>query len=75
MTLWKVTLFYDKDDNVHYEVTPYNFWGHLKCCYKWYGWVGLKRTYLSKRRAEKVAAKLNRKAPKNEQKSRQEQVI
>jgi hypothetical protein len=60
MTLWRVVAVYDPDDNIYYDVVPYNFWGHIKCCIKWYGFKGLKRTYLSEKKAEKVAAKLNK---------------
>lgn len=59
MTLWKVCKhFYINSDRPVYDVAPYNLIGHLKCCWKWYGWNGLKWCYLSKRRAERKAAEL-----------------
>lgn len=60
MTLWRVCKTYDQNDSIRYVVLPYDFWGHIKCCIKWYGFKGLKRTYLSEKRAEKVANKLNK---------------
>lgn len=60
MTLWKVCKhFYINSDRPIYNVLPYNFWGHLKCCWKWYGWGGLKQCHLLKKCAEREAAKLN----------------
>lgn len=59
MTLWKVHKYYDIKDNVHYDVMPYDFKGHLKCCWKWYGIKGLKWCYLFKKQAENKAKKLN----------------
>ena len=60
MTLWKVCKhFYINSDRPIYDVMPYHFWGHLKCCWKWYGWSGLKKCYLIKKRAELEAARLN----------------
>lgn len=63
MTLWKVEKYYhNKNNNVPvYEVAPYNLKGHLKCCWKYYGLSGLKWCYLSKKRAERKAAALNKK--------------
>lgn len=58
MTLWKVDKYYDKNDNICYRVLPYNLKGHLLCCLKWYGLKGLKWCYLSKKRAEQKAVKL-----------------
>ena len=59
MTLWKVVKhFYINSKEPTYEVEPYHFWGHLKCCWKWYGIHGLKCCYLSKRRAESKAKEL-----------------
>lgn len=55
MTLWKVHRYYDKNDEIYYDVVPYDFFGHIKCCIKWYGLQGLKYTYLSKKKAEKIA--------------------
>ena len=61
MTLWKVTRhFYINSDTPVYDVMPYNLVGHLKCCWKYYGWSGLKWCYLLKWQADKKAEKLNR---------------
>lgn len=60
MSIWLVRKFYDKNDNPYYEAHPHSFWGHIKCCVKWYGWKGLKRCYLSEKKATKVAEKLSR---------------
>lgn len=57
---WKVNKYYYNSDTPTYEVAPYNFIGHLRCCWKWYGFNGLKWCYLSKRKAEQVATKLNK---------------
>jgi hypothetical protein len=51
--------FYVNSDKPFYDVLPYHFWGHLKCCYKYYGIKGLKWCYLSKKWAERKAKKLN----------------
>jgi hypothetical protein len=59
MCWYKVQKFYNKDDNSYYDVLPYSFWGHIDCCIRWYGWKGLKRCYLSKKKATRVATKLN----------------
>ncbi len=60
MTLWKVDRYYFNHNNTPtYAVMPYHLKGHLKCCWKWYGLKGLKWCYLSKKRAEKKAKKLN----------------
>ena len=60
MTLWKVHKYYDENDNIYYDVMPYNLRGHLKCCWKWYGLKGLKWCYLFKKQAENKARKLNK---------------
>lgn len=59
MTLWKVVACYP-DDKPTFVVLPYDFFGHLKCCWKWYGIKGLKWCYLSCKQAEKKADRLNR---------------
>lgn len=59
MTLWKLYKYYDRNDNIYYDVMPYNSLGHLKCCLKWYGFKGLKWCYLFKKQAERKAMKLN----------------
>lgn len=59
MTLWKVDKYYYDSDTPVFEATPYNLRGHLKSCWKWYGLKGLKWCYLSKRKAENKARKLN----------------
>lgn len=61
LTLYKVTKIYTSSDTIDYVVLPYNFLGHLKCCIKWYGLRGLKNTYLNKKHADRVAAKLKKK--------------
>lgn len=58
MTLYKVAKTYRSNDEIDYVVLPYDFWGHIKCCIKWYGFRGLKKTYISEKRANKVATKL-----------------
>lgn len=60
MTLWKVDKYYYRNDNIYYDVMPYNLRGHLKCCWKWYGIKGLKWCYLFKKQAEHKAKKLNK---------------
>ena len=60
MTLWKVHKYYDKNDNVYYDVMPYNLRGYLKCCLKWYKLKGLKWCYLFKKQAERKAMILNK---------------
>lgn len=60
MTLWKVGKYYDSNDEIYYDVMPYNLRGLLKCCLKWYGLKGLKRCYLFKKQAEHKAEKLNK---------------
>lgn len=60
MTLWKVDRYYHNSNIPTYEVAPYNFKGHLKCCWEWFGIKGLKWCYLSKKQAEHKAEKLNR---------------
>ena len=60
MTLWKVEKYYDKKDNIYYDVTPYSLKGHLYCCWQWYGWKGLKNCYLFHKQAVKRADKLNK---------------
>lgn len=60
MKLWRVNKhFYINRTKPFYDIAPYHFWGHLKCCCKWYGIRGLKWCYLSKKRAERKAKKLN----------------
>lgn len=66
MTLWKVDKYYHNNNRPIYEVMPYNLRGHLICCWKWYGLKGLKQCYLSKRRAEHNARKLNERVLQNE---------
>ena len=51
--------FYITSDKPFYDVTPYHFLGHLKCCWKWYGIKGLKWCYLFKWQADRKAKKLN----------------
>ena len=58
ITLWKVNKYYFNDTPT-YTVMPYNLFGHLDCCFRWYGIKGLQRCYLSKKHAERVADKLN----------------
>lgn len=60
MTLWKVDKYYDRNDNIYYDVMPYNLRGYLKCCLKWYGFKGLKWCYLFKKQAERKVEKLNK---------------
>ena len=62
MNLWLVRKFYDKNDNIYYEAHPYSIKGHIKCCILWYGFKGLKHCYLSKYKANRVAAKLTNEA-------------
>lgn len=64
MTLWKVNKYYNKQDKIYYEVSPYNFIGHLKCCFKWYGWKGLRWCYLFKWQAELKAKNLTKREEK-----------
>ena len=59
MTLWTVDKYYYNNDVPTYEVMPYSFRGHLKCCWKWYGVKGLKWCYLFKKQAERKVRKLN----------------
>ena len=60
MKLWVVVKhFYINSDIPVYEVLPYHFWGHIKCCWKWYGIKGLKWCYISRKRAERKAKVLN----------------
>ena len=60
MRFWKVCKhFYINQDKPFQDVYPYNFWGHLKCCRKYYGIKGLKWCYLFKWQAEHKAKKLN----------------
>lgn len=60
MTLWKVDKYYfNNSDTPTYEVMPYSLRGHLSCCWKWYGFKGLKWCYLFKKQAERKASKLN----------------
>lgn len=59
MTLWKVDRYYHNSNTPTYEVMPYNFRGHLYCCWKWYGFKGLKWCYLFKKQAENKAKRLN----------------
>lgn len=51
--------FYITSDKPYYDVAPYHLWGHLKCCWKYYGWNGLKWCYLFKWQADRKAKKLN----------------
>ena len=60
MKFWVVSKhYYINSDKPVYEVLPYNFWGHLKCCWKWYGIKGLKWCYLFRWQAECKANKLS----------------
>lgn len=60
MKLWKVNKhFYINKDKPVYDIMPYHFFGHLKCCFKYHGIRGLKWCYFSKKRAERKAAELN----------------
>ena len=60
LKFWKVDKhFYITSDKPYYDVAPCHFWGHLKCCWKWYGIKGLKWCYLSKKQAECKAKRLN----------------
>lgn len=59
MTLWKVNKYYTSDDTIKYAATSYDLKGHLKCCWKWYGFKGLKWCYLFKYQAKRKARKLN----------------
>lgn len=62
LTFWKVDKYYHgNNDTPVFEVSPYNFKGHLYCCWKYYGIKGLKWCYLSKKLAECKAKKLNKK--------------
>lgn len=69
MSLWLVRKFYKNDDTQYYEVHPYSFWGHINCCWQWYGIKGLKHAYLSEKKANKVAKKLNYKLQKEKEKN------
>ena len=60
MILWKVDRYYHNSNIPTYEVMPYDLKGHLKCCWKWYGFKGLKWCYLFKKQAEYKAKKLNK---------------
>ena len=51
--------YYGNNDKPYYDVMPYHFWGHLKCCRKYYGIKGLKWCYLFRWQAERKARKLN----------------
>ena len=66
MTLWKVHKYYDKNDNIHYDIMSYNLKGHLKCCCRWYGLKGLKWCYLFEKQAKNKARKLNAKTIQND---------
>ncbi|MBQ3543478.1 MAG: hypothetical protein IJA34_00575 [Lachnospiraceae bacterium] len=63
MTLWKIDKYYfnDYNDIPTYVVMPHSLKGHLKCCYRWYGFRGLKWCYLFEWQAERKARKLNQK--------------
>ena len=65
MTLWTVHKYYDRNDNVYYDVMPYNLRGHLSCCLKWYGFKGLKWCYLFEWQAERKVRKLNKQIKEN----------
>ena len=60
MTLWKVNRYYHNNNTATYKVMPYDFKGHLKCCWKWYGIKGLNWCYLFKKQAENKSKKLNK---------------
>ena len=60
LKFWKVCKhFYINSDKTVYDVMPYHFLGHLRCCLKYHGIRGLKWCYLSKKRAERKATELN----------------
>lgn len=60
MTLWKVKKCYVNNDEILHIVMPYSLFGHLGCCFKWYGLKGLKWCYLFKKQAIRKANKLNK---------------
>ena len=60
LTLWKVSKRYISNGEVEFDVMPHNFFGHLKCCIKWYGIKYIfKDMYLTEKKANKIAAKKN----------------
>ena len=60
MKFWKVCKhFYINQDKPTYDVLPYKFLWYLRCCWKWYGFKGLKWCYLFKWQANRKAKKLN----------------
>ena len=62
MTIWAVLPAYDKEDNICYQVLPYDFKGTVKCHFKFYKGLFTLIPFLLKCRAtEESANKLAKK--------------
>ena len=62
MTIWAVLPAYDNEDNIYYQVLPYNFKGTVKCHFEFYkGLFTLIPFLLKCRLTEESANKLAKK--------------
>ncbi len=64
MTLYVVLKNFDADDNLYYEVSPYNLNGTIACYLKYYSlkelFAFLAKSRLSEKQAKKLAVKKNK---------------
>lgn len=63
MTIWAVLPAYDREDNVYYQVLPYDLKGTIKCHFEFYNGLFtlipfLMKCRLTKERGNKFAKKL-----------------
>lgn len=63
MTLYIVLKHYDNNDNLYYDVSPFNLIGTISYCFKYHALKDLflffKMSRLSERQAKKLAEKMN----------------
>ena len=63
MTIYVVLKHYDNNDNLYYDVSPFNLAGTISCHLKYHGFKEifsfLRMSRLSERHAKKLAEKMN----------------
>lgn len=72
MTIYTVLKNYDNNDNLYYDVSPFNLIGTISCYLKYYSFTELlsflKMSRLSEKQAKKLAEKMNKSLTKHERK-------
>lgn len=71
-TVYAVLKNYDNNDNLYYDVSPFNLIGTISCYLKYYSFTELlsflKMNRLSEKQAKKLAEKMNKSLTKHERK-------